>query len=68
MQAYLLTYCKLNRPLLPVLVEKRFYPAVTEIFVAISWMLAYLLSVQNLRELLLMLLVLLCFSLQKACC
>ena len=51
--------------MLPVLVEKRFYPAITEIFVAIGWRLAYVLSVRNLRELLLMLLVLLCFLYKK---
>ena len=53
-QAYLETFCKLNRPLLPVLVEIRIYPAITEIFVAISWRLAYVLSVRNLRQLLLL--------------
>ena len=39
-QAYLETFCKLNRPLLPVLVEIRIYPAITEIFV--SQMVLYL--------------------------
>ena len=53
-QAYLETFCKLNRPLLPVLVEIRIYPAITEIFVAISWKFAYVLSVRNLRQLLLL--------------
>ena len=48
-QAYLETFCKLNRPLLPVLVEIRIYPAITEIFVVISWKFAYVLSVRNLR-------------------
>ena len=48
-QAYLETFCKLNRPLLPVLFEIRIYPAITEIFVAISWKFAYVSSVRNLR-------------------
>ena len=48
-QAYLETFWKLNRPLLRVLVEIRIYPAITEIFVAISWKFAYVLSVRNLH-------------------
>ena len=49
MQAYLETFCKLNRPLLQVLVEIRIYPAITEIFVAVNWKFAYVLLVRNLR-------------------